>query len=107
MKSFSRKLYFKVALAIAVGAAIIAALSSIVFYFGEITRIQQRSIAEINQLSVTVEKTASIAIYVQDIELANEIISGLTMNDLVSQVELVSESGFKLNSGLTIVDGVR
>lgn len=104
MRHFSRKLYFKVAIAIAVGAAIIAVLSSLVFYFGEIARIQERSRAEINQLSITVEKTASIAVYVQDIELAKEIISGLTMNDLVSQVEIVSEPGFVLNSGVHSLD---
>lgn len=99
MKRFSRKLYFKVALAIAFGSAIIATLSSLVFYFNEISRIQERARADINQLSVMVEKTASIAVYVQDIELAKEIIKGLTINDLVSHVELVSSSGFTLDSG--------
>lgn len=99
MKRFSSKLYFKVAIAIAFGAAIIATLSSLVFYFNEISRIQERGRADINQLSVMVEKTASIAVYVQDIELAKEIIKGLTINDLVSHVELVSSSGFTLDSG--------
>jgi diguanylate cyclase (GGDEF)-like protein/PAS domain S-box-containing protein len=99
LKRFSSKLYFKVAIAIAFGAAIIATLSSLVFYFNEISRIQERGRADINQLSVMVEKTASIAVYVQDIELAKEIIKGLTINDLVSHVELVSSSGFTLDSG--------
>ncbi|WP_065187718.1 GGDEF domain-containing protein [Shewanella woodyi] len=99
MRRFSRKLYFKVAAAIAVGAAIIAALSSFAFYFGEVARIQERARADIHQLVKTVEKTATIAVYVQDEELAKEILTGLTMNDLVAAVELVSVAGFSLDSG--------
>ncbi|MBW8182570.1 GGDEF domain-containing protein [Shewanella nanhaiensis] len=99
MRRFSRKLYFKVAAAIAVGAAIIAALSSFAFYFGEVTRIEERARADIHQLVKTVEKTATIAVYVQDQELAKEIITGLMMNDLVAAVELMSIAGFSLDSG--------
>ncbi|ACA88375.1 GGDEF domain-containing protein [Shewanella woodyi] len=99
MRRFSRKLYFKVAAAIAVGAAIIAALSSFAFYFGEVARIQERARADIHQLVKTVEKTATIAVYVQDQELAKEILTGLAMNDLVAAVELVSVAGFSLDSG--------
>ncbi|QFU21313.1 diguanylate cyclase [Shewanella eurypsychrophilus] len=99
MKRFRHKLYFKVAAAIALSAAIVAVLSSYFFYFDELARNEQDSREHVHQLSRTVEKTASIAVYVQDSVLASEIIDGLAINDLVSEVELISEPGFSVFSG--------
>lgn len=99
MRRFRHKLYFKVALAIALCAAAVAALSCYFFYFDELVRKKQDSMEHVHQLSRTIEKTASIAVYVQDSVLANEIIEGLTVNPVVSEVELISEPGFSIFSG--------
>ncbi len=99
MRRFSHKLYFKVALAIAVSTTFVAAISSYFFYFNEIKRNQHDSMEYVSQLSRTVEKTASIAVYVQDSELASEIIEGMAINDVVSEAQLISEPGFSIYSG--------
>ena len=92
-------MYFKVALAIALSAALVAVLSSYFFYFEQLERNEQDSREHVNQLSRTIEKTASIAMYVQDSVLAKEIIDGLAINDVVSEAELISEPGFSVYSG--------
>lgn len=87
------------AFAIALSAALVAVLSSYFFYFEQLERNEQDSREHVNQLSRTIEKTASIAVYVQDSVLAREIIDGLAINDVVSEVELISEPGFSVFSG--------
>ncbi len=76
-----------------------ALMSSYFFYFGEVQRNRLDSMEHVNQLSRTVEKTASIAVYVQDSELASEIIEGIAVNDVVSEAQLISEPGFSVYSG--------
>ena len=46
---------------------------------------------KIEQLYKTVSSTASIASYLEDIELVNEVISGLISNDIVSGVSISTE----------------
>ncbi|NRB25381.1 sensor domain-containing diguanylate cyclase [Shewanella sp.] len=99
MRHFRHQLYFKVALAIALSVALVAVLSSYFFYFEEVERNERVSREHVSQLSRTIEKTASIAVYVQDLVLAREIIDGLAINDVVSEAELISEPGFSVYSG--------
>ena len=56
-------------------------------YVNEVDNGQRK----IEQLYKTVSSTASIASYLEDIELVNEVISGLISNDIVSGVSISTE----------------
>ncbi|MDD1791582.1 diguanylate cyclase [Enterovibrio makurazakiensis] len=52
-----------------------------------------RSRNQINQIVVTVEQTASIAMYLGNKELAEEVLRGLEANDIISAARLTSQNG--------------
>jgi diguanylate cyclase (GGDEF)-like protein/PAS domain S-box-containing protein len=95
----SPKLYIRVALAIVLVAIVISLFfSTLSYYFGLEAR-QQNSYLFAEQLSKTVEKTAVIAAYVNDTELAQEIVNGLAINHSIKSVRLVNEAGLEATSG--------
>ena len=100
----SQKLYVRVALAIALMAVVVSLFASALsYYFGLETR-QKASYLLAEQLSETVEKIAAIAAYVNDPELAKEIVNGLALNPSIKSVRLSSvkpsnEIGLEVISG--------
>ncbi|MEP0354269.1 MAG: diguanylate cyclase [Paraglaciecola sp.] len=99
MFQISQKLYVKVALAIALIAIIISLLASALsYYFGLEARHQSSHILAM-QLSKTVEKTAVVAAYINDADLAQEIVDGLVINDLIQGVKLSNDVGLEAISG--------
>ncbi|MEA3333408.1 MAG: diguanylate cyclase, partial [Pseudomonadota bacterium] len=56
----------------------------------------------LQELCETVERTASIAAYLDNQEIADDVIHGLAKNELVDSVTIVSNSGFFANSGKEI-----
>lgn len=82
---------------IAVIVSIIA--SALSYYFGLETRQQTNSLLA-GQLSKTVEKAASIAAYSNDLELAQEIVNGLTINQTIISATLTNDVGLEAFSGI-------
>jgi len=85
-----KSLHVKVSLAVATAALLLMVVSSYFFY----QRIYQSSLAEsersVQQLLETVSATAAIAAYVGNTELAQEVVGGLTKNDIVIGAEIVA-----------------
>ena len=54
---------------------------------------------QINQLFNTVKKSASVAAYLDNQELANEVTEGLTYNDLVLGARITTNTGMNIISG--------
>jgi diguanylate cyclase (GGDEF)-like protein/PAS domain S-box-containing protein len=85
-----KSLHVKVSLAVAMAALFIMVVSSYYFY----QRIYESSLAEsertVQQLLETVSTTAAIAAYVGNKELAQEVVRGLTRNDIVEGAEIVA-----------------
>ena len=99
MIKISQKLYIRVALAIAFVAVVVSLLvSALSYYFGLETR-QQASYLFAEQMSKTVEKTAVIAAYVNDAELAQEIVNGLAVNPTIKSVRLNNDVGLAVTAG--------
>lgn len=95
----SQKLYVRVALAIALVAIVVSLFASgLSYYFGLESR-QKNSYLLAEQLSQTVEKIAVIAAYVNDPELAQEIVNGLTKNPTIKSVRLSNDQGLEAVSG--------
>lgn len=79
IKIISQKLYLRVALSI----ALVAIVVSIVSYYSDLKEKKNTNYLLVQQLAHTVEKTATIAAYLNDQELSQEIINGLISNDIV------------------------
>lgn len=99
MLQISQKLYVKVALTIAFIAIIISLLASALSYYLGLEARSQSSHILAEQLSKTVEKTAVVAAYINDADLAQEIVDGLVINDLIKGVKLSNDVGLEAISG--------
>ncbi|MBT1444244.1 diguanylate cyclase [Shewanella sp. JM162201] len=94
----SQKLYIKVALAIGLGALIAAVAACLYFYLDAKESKQAEARSQISQLAMTVQSTASVALYVQDGELGREIVEGLEVNDLIAGAQLSTNAGVWVSS---------
>lgn len=99
MNNYSHKLHIKVAVSIGFGAVLAAFILSFFSYFNALESEKIKDYLIIEQLVNTVEKTASIAAYIEDEELAQEIVDGLTGNVLISAVKLSNEQGVNVVQG--------
>ncbi|MDN3637464.1 diguanylate cyclase [Simiduia curdlanivorans] len=59
---------------------------------------------QIHQLNQTVSATASIAAYLEDEELAKEVVSGLVLNDYIKSAAIVLVKENRLLAGATVED---
>ena len=87
------------ALSIALIAIVFSLLASALSYYCGLESRQKHSYLLAQQLSETVKKTALIAAYVNDTELAQEIVNGLAINPSIKYVNLYNDAGFKVVSG--------
>jgi diguanylate cyclase (GGDEF)-like protein/PAS domain S-box-containing protein len=95
----SQKLYIRVALAIALISIVISLIASALTYYFGLEDRQKTNYLLAEQLSKTVEKTAVIAAYVNDNELAQEIVNGLVINGLVKGVTINNDVGLAAIAG--------
>lgn len=77
------------ALTIVCVSLFISFFASLLSFSASLKLQQERDFKLVSQLAKTVEQTASIAAYLNDVELANEIINGLVINDLVHSASMV------------------
>jgi len=90
-------LVVKLALYVAIAAIVFSALSSKIFYEKNYQNQLVLSKQSIEQLFLTISATASIAAYLEDTELADEVINGLMTNEIVLGVSIRAEE-FKKSS---------
>ena len=100
-----KSLHVKVSLTVAAAALFVMMVSSLFFY----NRLYESSLADsersVHQLLETVSSTAGIAAYVVNTELAQEVVSGLTKNDIVKGAKittngkLIGSQGFAVSNG--------
>lgn len=86
-------------LSIAVGALILTVVLSYAIYHRAIAQVVSEANHQVSQLVGTVEKSAAIAAYLENQELALEVTRGLASNDIVSGVSLQSANGMRIISG--------
>lgn len=78
-----KSLHIKVSLSVAAAALLVVLLSSQFFYQRDYEKSFAESERSVLQLLETVQTTASIAAYVGNRELAQQVVTGLTKNDIV------------------------
>jgi len=96
---FWRSLPFQTGFSIALGAVLLTLILSIAVYNQTIEKVVTDSNHRISQLISTIERSASIAAYLNNDELALDVTRGLVKNDIVTGVSLRSESGMRIISG--------
>lgn len=96
----SVQIAFAVIILALLGAIAVSFLSYFTTYSSEVA-LSQHTLLELGQ---TVQSTASIAAFMNDSELAKEVIQGLKRNELVATVELTGSTGLSMHSGATKLD---
>lgn len=89
----------QIALAVSILALIGALSVSFLSYFSTYSREVGDSRRTLLQLGQTVQSTASIAAYMNDPELANEVMQGLAKNEIVASVKLSGTTGLSAHLG--------
>ncbi|MCP5245968.1 MAG: GGDEF domain-containing protein [Burkholderiales bacterium] len=94
----NHKLHLHVTWIVTSGAVFFAIVTSTVFYFYNLTAQQNDMEKAIEQLFVTVKIPAEISAYLDNEDLAREVIDGLQENDIISMAVLTSRTGMKAAS---------
>jgi PAS domain S-box-containing protein len=89
----------RIGVTVALIALVIATITSIFSYQIIYSQTLNNAKKNLSQLSLTVQRTASIAVFLENKEIADEVISGLAKNDSVAAVSLTSNTGFKATTG--------
>ncbi|WP_325892680.1 diguanylate cyclase domain-containing protein [Grimontia sp. NTOU-MAR1] len=93
MKILNRRVHIRVATGVATGALIFSIFASITWFYISYHQEVDRSRSQIKQVITTIEQTASIAMYLGNKELAEEVLRGLEANDIISAARLTSQDG--------------
>lgn len=84
---------------IAVSALLFLTIFSYFFYKRTVQNEILVTTHSLSQLIITVENSAAIASYLNNIEIATEVVQGLKRNDMVSGVSIQGNSGLYLATG--------
>lgn len=98
---FRHSISFRAGLIILLAAALLTFVLSVFFYQRIVSEQIQLSRIQIRQLVQTVESSAAVAAYLENHELANEVVKGLANNDIVAGVVLTASESMNISSGAT------
>lgn len=99
-----RSLHIKLAVSVAAAALVVVALSAQFFYQRSYEKSFADSQRSVRQLLETVQATAAIAAYVGNRELAQQVVSGLTQNDIVVGARIQAENEVLGRDGKSVDD---
>jgi len=91
-----RYLYHKLAKSVFVVTLLFSILTSVVFFLTEFKRASEKTVVMINQLLDTVESTAAISAYSNNISIGEDVLKGLLRNDIVHEARLSNGQGLHL-----------
>jgi len=99
-----KSLHIKVSLSAAAAALFVVLLSSQFFYQRSYEKSFADSERSVQQLLETVQATAAIAAYVGNRELAQQVVTGLTQNDIVVGAKIIANKEIIGQHGRTSAD---
>ena len=99
-----KSLHIKVSLSVAAAALFVVVLSSQFFYQRSYENSFADSERSVQQLLETVQATAAIAAYVGNRELAQQVVTGLTQNDIVVGAKIIANNEIIGQDGKTTAD---
>ncbi|WP_100658769.1 sensor domain-containing diguanylate cyclase [Alteromonas flava] len=95
----SQKLYLRVAFAIGIVALLSSLVTAGVTYFYNLSQQTQLNTELVNQLANSATKTSAIAAYLEDDDLALEIVNGLVSNNIISAASIVNFEAMAIQAG--------
>jgi len=98
------RLHIKLSLSVALAALLVVMASSYVFYQRGYEKSYQESERSIQQLLETVRTTAAISAYVGNRELAHQVVTGLTNNDIIVSAQIRTNTDVVSAAGEPIFD---
>lgn len=99
IKAVQRSLSLRSGLTLLVGAVLLTVALSGFFYPYIYTDEMDWAQRQLRQLVATVEKSAAVAAYLDDQELATEVVKGLASNDIVAAAALQTVAGMQVVAG--------
>ncbi len=97
--NFWKSISIRTGFIILLGASLLTVALSWYFYNRTVSEQLGASAHQIRQLVATVESTAAVAAYLDNQELALEVVRGLANNDYVAGAQLRSNTGMQVESG--------
>ena len=94
-----RSLSVRAGVSLLLGAVLLTAGLSAYFFHRIFDEQMERANRQLQQLVTTVEKSAAVAAYLDDQELATEVAKGLASNEIVAAAALQSGSGMRVVAG--------
>src|SRR5262245_53399954 len=94
-----RRLQLRVAVIVGAVGLALGVIASYVRFAADYRYELAMSGTTLRQLGETVRKTAAIAAYLNEEEIAREVVQGLSGNDIVASATLRSSTGMQVSSG--------
>ncbi|MBO1256977.1 diguanylate cyclase [Alteromonas sp. 5E99-2] len=96
---FFNRLYVRISTVICLISMLISSLASYFSYQANLAKEQKENVALVYQLADSLKRTAAIAAYVGDENLANEITKGFAATNLVSSASISSPPDMYISNG--------
>ena len=93
------RLDIRITIVVVIIALLVAAITSVVSYYYAYTDTLSQAKQTLTRLAQTVQPTASIAVYIDNRDIADEVINGLTRHEFVEAVSLTSKTGLNVSHG--------
>lgn len=104
--TLTKRLYVRISSVICLISLLISGIASYISYQRNLHQAQNVNVALVQQLAESVTRTAAIAAYVNDEDLADEITKGLVSNNLVSSASLSKDNTMNVFNGTTDYSGM-
>ena len=99
LTQIKRNLHHRIAIAIGIVAVVIGLVAAIFSYFLAYKEEYKYANRVINELVVAIGQTASISAYLDNRELASEVVQGITASELVVAARLSSNTNLEITAG--------
>ncbi len=99
MDQIKKNLHYRIAIAIGIVAIVIGLIASVFSYFLAYNKEYKYANRVIDELVVAIGQTASISAYLDNHELASEVVQGMTASELVVAARLISKTNLNITAG--------
>jgi diguanylate cyclase (GGDEF)-like protein/PAS domain S-box-containing protein len=98
-----QRLDLRITIVVVLIALLVAGVASVISYRYTYSQTFSQARHTLTKLAETVQPTASIAVFIDNREIADEVISGLTRHEFVEAVFLTGQSGLNVKNGAASV----
>ncbi|MBM5575225.1 hypothetical protein [Deefgea sp. CFH1-16] len=97
--AFRQTIHYKLSVTIALCAILVASISSFIVYQLNYTGEIKRSYLDIKNLMAAVEKTAAVAAFSGNQQIANDVVNSLILNPLIRHATINGHNHLLISAG--------